>query len=371
MKIAHLVSTFPPHIGGMGQVCFEEAARLSGDHEITVVTLDYGGPALDEDVNGFKVRRLRPPVKYGDAGYLTGLEKILRGFDIVHLHYPFYGALGALIRAKKLLGFSLVVTYHMDAQSDGLKKYLQNIFDWFYSKKLFQLADRVIVIDLEYFKQSKFGRYIGKEKSIVVPNGVDTEMFCPGTGDWPRLNLPTLAGKKTILFVGNLLPVKNVVLLIDILPNLPPDACLVIVGGGYNEKYIRQYVTARGLADKVVFAGVIPDRKDLVEYYRSAFLVAVPSRSESFSLVVAEAMACGAVVVASDIPGIRGRITDGRDGFFAPVDDQSLWQKKIADVFIMPDEEKNILRGRAREKALSYDWNKHVRALRGIYRGCL
>lgn len=371
MKIAHLVSTFPPRIGGMGQVCFEEAARLSGDHEITVVTLCYGDSLPQETPNGFAVKRLRPLIKFGNAGYLTDLVKVLRGFDVVHLHYPFYGALGALIRAKKLLGFSLVVTYHMDAQSGGVKGFLQNIFDRLYSKKLFGLADRVIAVDLDYFKQSKYGRHIGKEKSVVVPNGVDTDLFCPGAGDWTRLNLPLLADKKTILFVGNLLPVKNVLLLCEILPNLSPDARLVIVGGGYNEKSVRQYVETHGLIDKVVFAGMMPDRKELAVYYRSAALVVVPSLSESFSLVVIEALACGAPVLASDIAGIRGRITEGRDGFLAPVNNKLVWQNKISGIFNMSRDELNILRGQARGKAMPYDWKNHVLSLQEIYRGCL
>lgn len=371
MKIAHLVSTFLPRVGGMGQVCFEEAARLSSDHEVTVVTLDYGGSASVESLNGFTVKRLRPLVKLGDAGYLSGLIEVLRDFDLVHLHYPFYGALGALIRAKKLLGFSLVVTYHMDAQSGGTKKFLQVFLDWLYARKLFQLADRVIAVDLDYFKQSKYGRFIGKEKSVVVPNGVDTDLFCPGAGEWTDLGLPSLTDKKTILFVGNLLPVKNLLLLCDILPDLPSDTRLVIVGGNYNEKFVRQYVVKRGLTEKVVFAGRMPDRKELAGFYRSSALVAVPSRSESFSLVIIEALACGSLVLASDIVGIRGRISDGQDGFLAPVGDKIFWKKKISDIFLLPYEEQNILRNRARAKALKYDWKIHLSALREIYRGCL
>lgn len=371
MKIAHIVSTFPPHSGGMGQVCLEEAVRLSADHDVTVMTLPDGDQEAKFSTGNFIIKYLSPLVKFGDAGYLTDLVKSLRGFDIVHLHYPFYGALGALIRAKKLLGFSMVVTYHMDPQSGGVKKWLQNIFDRLYAKKLFNLADHILAVDLDYFKQSKFGRYIGKEKISILPNGVDTNIFCPGSGDWPDAHLEALAGAKTILFVGNILPVKNVKLLCDILPNLPANIKLVIVGGGYFEPSLRNYLNERGLAGRVIFAGITHDRKMLANYYRAASIVAIPSFSESFSLVAVEALACGAVLLASDIPGIHGRITDGMNGFFAPVDDRATWQKRITEILNMNNDKINMIRAQARNSAIVYDWANHIALLSKIYSRCL
>lgn len=367
MKIAHLISTFPPRLGGMGTVCYEEARRLAGNHEVTVFTLPYGGLDDAQSEAGFSVRRLEPKFMFGDAGWLTGLSRELNGFDIVHLHYPFYGALGSLMTAKKLIGFPLVVTYHMDPQGTGLKKILQKIYDVYCAGRLFRLADKVLFVDREYFAGSKFGRHIGKETASELPNGVDTGVFTPGPGDWPALGRPELVGKKTILFVGNLLPVKNPEFLIRLLPSLLGDAVLVFVGGDYDEESVRRAAAGSAYENRIIFAGKDFDRNALAKYYRSASVVAVPSLSESFSLVAVEAMASGAIVVGSDIPGIRGRIQNNVDGFLAPLNDTALWASVLNKIFTMSPDEKRAIGGRAAEKARAYDWNIHADKLEQYY----
>ncbi len=368
MKIAHLVSTFPPHIGGMGSVCLEEAKRISPENDVCVFTLKYPGVKYNDNEYNFVVRRLRPVIKIGDAGIISGLPKLLRGFDIVHLHYPFYGALGSLIKAKKLLGFKLVVTYHMDPQSAGAKGLLQRIYDSMFAGKIFTFADKIIAVDADYFKESKFGRFIGKEKIIFLPNGVDTYEFSRREGDWSAVGKPELNNKKVILFVGNFLPVKNLEFLINLLPKLPKDTVLASVGGGYDEERLKKLIVATQYENRVIFLGSGVARNDLSKYYSNADLVAVPSLSESFSLVVVEAMSCGAIVVASDIAGIKGRIKNGVNGFLASLNSDQAWKDCIERVLLFNNEEKNIIRGRARERALQYDWNNHIFTLNEVYR---
>lgn len=371
MKIAHLVSTFPPHIGGMGAVCYEEVNRMTTGNEVSVFTLKYPGVKYNDNDFGFSVRRLRPMSKVGDGGIIFGLPNFLRGFDIVHLHYPFYGALGSLVKAKKLLGFKLVVTYHMDPQGSGFKGALQKIYDSMYSRKIFALADKIIAVDADYFNKSKFGRYIGKEKIIFLPNGVDTYEFSGQEGDWSALGRPELIGKKVILFVGNLLPVKNFEFLINLLPKLQDNIILMAVGGGYDEERLKKITAGTPYENRIVFIGSGVSRNDLPKYYSYADLVAVPSLSESFSLVVVEAMSCGAIVLASDVAGIRRRIVNGANGFLSPLNDALAWKDGIERILSLGKEEKKIIKGRARERALQYDWNNHIFSLSEVYRALI
>jgi len=352
----------------MGTVCLEEARRLAKNNEVSVFTLRYGADDEAGTDASFSVKRLEPNFMFGDAGWLTGLSREVNGYDIVHLHYPFYGALGSLITAKKLIGFPLAVTYHMDSQGTGIKKIFQKIYDFFYARRLFRLADKIFIVDREYLANSKYGRFIGKDKTADLPNGVDTKVFCPGPSDWAAAGRPELAGKKTVLFVGNLLPVKNPEFLIRLLPSLPSDAVLVFVGGDYNEASVRQAAAGSPYEKRIIFAGKDYDRGALAKFYRAASVVAVPSLSESFSLVALEAMASGAIVAGNDIPGIRGRIQNNVDGFLAPLNDLAGWASVLNKIFVMSPEERRAIGERAVEKARAHDWDIHADKLDQYYR---
>lgn len=91
MKIAEVVATFPPSIGGMGEVCFNESEELAKrGHEVTVFTLrHFKKKEYTNEKFPFKVVRVRPFLKAGDAGLVPGIFFKLRGFDYIHLHYPF------------------------------------------------------------------------------------------------------------------------------------------------------------------------------------------------------------------------------------------------------------------------------------------
>jgi D-inositol-3-phosphate glycosyltransferase len=372
MKIVHIVSTFPPHIGGMGMVCLEEVSRLSALNPAAVLTLSYSGFEYGNDkFLNFSVKRLRPLIMCGDAGWLVSLENYLKNCDIVHLHYPFYGALGSLIKCKKLYGFPLVVTYHMDAKSRGAKKLIQNIYDNIYGKKLFSIADKVIAVDVDHFLNTKFGRFIGKEKLSILPNGVDSNIFSPGgNNDWPVTveQQTKLKNKKVVLFVGNFLPVKNLKMIIDAIKLLPANIILAVVGGGYEENNLLKKISKDNFRDRFVFLGNNFSRSQLANCYQLADVVVVPSIYESFSLVALEAMSCGAIVISSDLPGMRNRISDGINGFIAKKNCADEWASQIKKIIEFDSQLKIKIKINARETALAYNWQKHLAALNNIYR---
>ena len=99
-----------------------------------------------------------------------------------------------------------------------------------------------------------------------------------------------------------------------------PNAQLVIVGGASGpegpatEEKIWSLVNELELVDRVLF---VPPQAhhDLCMWYRSADVLIMPSRSESFGLVALEAAACGIPVVASDVGGLRTLVDHGQTGF--------------------------------------------------------
>ena len=133
------------------------------------------------------------------------------------------------------------------------------------------------------------------KKLVVTYEGVG-EQFVPN----PKIR----RASNQLLYVGSLYPHKNVVVILDALQQLP-EYKLAIVGArdAFSEELDRQ-VTARGLSDRVQMVGKVTDAS-LVEWYQHCTTLIQPSTSEGFGLTGIEALACGAPLIASDIPVFR------------------------------------------------------------------
>ncbi|HEY6066473.1 MAG TPA: glycosyltransferase family 1 protein [Thermoanaerobaculia bacterium] len=144
----------------------------------------------------------------------------------------------------------------------------------------------------------------------VARNGVDREftpLFDPAAAERTRRRFS--GGRRYILYLGTLEPRKNVETLVAACERLwarrraRPD--LVLAGGpGWKSSTLRHRIARSPYRDKIHVPGYTP-RAVAVELYRAADAFAYPSLAEGFGLPVAEAMACGVPVVASDIEALR------------------------------------------------------------------
>ena len=197
MKIAHIVSTYPPYFGGMGNVVFQTAGYLSGlGHEVMVLTPKYyerkeirseeapeahtHSEELQEEIDYAK--RLKTPLSYGNAAYMPQVKNELDDFDIVHLHYPFFGTAN-MVRKWKLRNphKPLVITYHMDTRSGGWKGLVFKYYAKYWMPRILNSADKIIASSFDYIEASD-AREIFKEntdKWIELPFGVDANRFHP------------------------------------------------------------------------------------------------------------------------------------------------------------------------------------------------
>jgi phosphatidylinositol alpha-mannosyltransferase len=143
----------------------------------------------------------------------------------------------------------------------------------------------------------------------VLWNGIDVEHFAVG---------PIAESKRpAVLFIGRHEPRKGLDVLLDAWRELDRDAVLWVVGSGPQTAGLR---SARKLRN-VEWLGVVPD-DELARYLRGATVFCAPARgSESFGLVLLEAMAAGAPVVASDIQGYRNVARPDREAVVVPPDD--------------------------------------------------
>jgi phosphatidylinositol alpha-1,6-mannosyltransferase len=143
-----------------------------------------------------------------------------------------------------------------------------------------------------------------------LPKGVDADRFHPdGPSARARLGLE---GKRVVLTVARLVPIKNVQRLLDAMAVVRArlaDAHLVVVGDGPEAATLRQRAAALGIADAVTFAGFAP-HADTPEFYRAADVFALSSDFDNSPNVVLEAMAAGLPVVTTDVGGVRELVAD-------------------------------------------------------------
>ncbi|CAN5155279.1 glycosyltransferase family 4 protein [soil metagenome] len=139
---------------------------------------------------------------------------------------------------------------------------------------------------------------VPRERILVNYDGVDPALFHPGNRAAAKAVLSE-STKPIVLFIGNLVPVKQVHLLFEAVQGL--EVKTMIVGDGPLRASLEQDATFLGL--DVRFVGSIP-LEELPEYYRAADCFVLPSRSEGVPNVLLEASACGTPWVASNVGGV-------------------------------------------------------------------
>lgn len=311
MKIAHVVASLPPDVGGMGRVAFDEAyASAKNGHDVVVFTLSYFPYKYDDKDLPFKVIRTRPWLRSGIAGFVPDWRNAFKKFDLIHLHYPFYG--GA--EWVWMSGRNYVVTYHMDAAPISKhRRFVKNVYDRLLARRILQKAKRVVLVDERHYLADR--KFLFPDQSVVIHNGVDTNVFKPVDAKVEDLGLDESSGKILFMFVGNLLPVKGLSKLLKAWKNIKrSDVHLAIVGGGYNEHEFRAEAEEYDIKN-ISWLGACRDQEKMVKYYSVADCVIVPSLSESFSLVSTEAMSCETPVISSRLPGMIEKVIENVTGF--------------------------------------------------------
>jgi glycosyltransferase involved in cell wall biosynthesis len=182
-------------------------------------------------------------------------------------------------------------------------------------------ADGVIAVSGDLLQRvAEFG--VPRGQIQVVYDGIDAIRFHPEPRilSRQRLNLPL--GKKMLLFVGGLLPVKGLDILIEacgLLRDGGLDFTCHLIGEGPMRGQLSQRIAELGLREVVTLHGSLP-HEQLPDWFRSANVFVLPSRSEGVPCVLLEAAACGTSFVASNVGGIpevaemgHGRLVEPED----------------------------------------------------------
>jgi D-inositol-3-phosphate glycosyltransferase len=364
---------YPPHIGGLGIVVWQQAQSMaeSGYH-VTVLTSRYGRSCPEVDAHT-QLEVIRLPCSHVlerlssivfplfSPRLIFELWRQVKRADVVHIHDVFYmsswaaGVLAVLARRPILLTQHVALVEHSSKLVMAMQRLVYvTIGRWIFSK-----ARRIVVYNenVHAFLRS---RGVDEARILLMANGIDTTQFCPATPD-ERIELRRRFGlpmdRRLVLFVGRLVEKKGYQILLEA---RDPAFDLVFAGPGT--------VPRQGRTSGVHWIGPL-DQAQTRALYRACDLFAFPAVGEIFTLVMQEAMACGLPVLTTDDPAYVDSIASG----------SVVLCRRDADSFraaitgLLADTESLLALGeRSRQVAIRhFDWRANIARLLDAYSAVL
>jgi D-inositol-3-phosphate glycosyltransferase len=353
-------------------------------------TQDPNDPQIVEVSEGYRVIHL--PVGPPESLPIGSLPRYVRAFaaavvdelrddppQILHSHYWLSGWAGLLV--KRALGIPLANSFHTlgrvkndSRRPDDAPESLLRI-----AAEHEVIAESDCVMASTPAEASELLDFYGADPNRLCtsPPGVDHRLFQPGSQQRARRRLG-LGGGPVLAFVGRIQPLKGIDIAIATLAlvhRAHPDATLLVVGGssgprGQEEQTrLRQQVRELGVGARVRFVGPLPHGL-LPDLYRAADVVLVPSRSESFGLVAAEAQACGVPVVAAKTGGLTYVVDDGVTGILIDGHDPVQYSEAVLSLLDDPSLAQKMGKA-AVDWAKRFSWEATVRRYLELYRDVL
>ena len=337
MRIAFFTDSYRPIRDGVASVVGDLATELARQgHQVSVFApAGAGARAGVRSERGVEVIRVRgiPVPHYPEYRWAAFPFPALRGHglgqvDIVHIHTPgVLGSLGFLVGRRYRR--PVVATFHTNfaamrpsfPDSPSVRLFFRAAWYWamgtYYHADLTTAPTREAAGVISAATRKPF-----RTPVRVIPNGVDTERFHPdgeGTAWSRRLGAD---GRPVILYLGRLTRDKGVHRFLDAIAALPTEpGVLAVVGGTGPEagRVAERIGSDPRLAGRALFLGEVAE-EDKPALFASGALFVLPSTSDTSSVALLEAMACGVPPVVSDRGGARELIDDGRTGFATAVE---------------------------------------------------
>lgn len=324
MRVCLVSAAYHPYPSGVSEHVHNLALSLHTlGHQVHVLTTNYPRPYSDYPVpdTPFAVTRLGRallvPMNRSFATLPVGLRLagqvrrffLHHDFDIVHCHGMFWPEISYwAIRYSQATHVVTFLTAGFEIRTHGAA-----LFRTIFRKHLRRIAGLVPISNRAW---QAFKSYVPGVPR-VIPSGVDLSRFKPGLDPLP----PRTERVPTILFLGRLDRRKGISVLLKAMPQVLtslPAARLIVVGKGPESVQAEHLCRNLGIANSVVFTGVVP-ADQLARYYCGCDVYCSPALGgESLGIVLLEAMASGTAVVASRIPGYDETVEDGISGLLVP-----------------------------------------------------
>jgi glycosyltransferase involved in cell wall biosynthesis len=291
-------------------------------------------------------------------------EFISRKIVLVHTHDTRGGAIGRL--AARASGIRAVHTVH--TPSFFLPRNPAAVSLYRLAERLLNrlASDKVIFVSRTIRRMYLEGRLVQPAKACLIPNGLEPEWFEPVRRE--KRN----GGEVRFLYVGRLAREKgmeNLAAAFEIATGRIPGARLDVAGEGPGREELLRMAERGGWTGRLTLHGRI-FRAEARELMRKSDVFVLPSRFESFSYTLLEAMARGLPCLATDVGGNRDLIEPERNGILVPWGNPPALASAM--IRIAGDRQSRVSMGRAGATvAREYTVDRMIAGTRTVYRELL
>lgn len=302
-----------------------------------------------------------------DPRNVLALRRLLvrENIDLVHVHLPLTGALART--ATRGLATRLVYTEHNVQQQYRAPSRWLNAATYRWQERVVAVSEQV---------QSSAVSRIGaaaRERSAVVPNGVDFEWLDHEAAAQPAAPVPRPARSACVALVpASLETRKGHDVLLEALAQLRertfPPLEVWLAGDGSLRSRLEQRIRSLGLGASVRLLGA---RHDVFALMARADLVALPSRYEGHPMALLEALALGRPVLATRVGGVPEIVRDEQTGLLVEPDDAPALATALDRLRSDPALRRRLGAAAAPDARRRFDIRRSVAAIEAIYQRCL
>ncbi|MCX7836043.1 MAG: glycosyltransferase [bacterium] len=276
--------------------------------------------------------------------YVLRIPSLLRSLDIIYRYEPdeIYlstpgpmGLIGLFI--ARLMSIPCIGIYHTDfraqakeiVKDDGVVKLLDSYVQWFY-----KMVDTIRVPTQEYMNILE-QRGFDRTRMKLFTRGVDTHHFSRQNVDKSYLQERFAVPKEGIhfLYAGRISKDKNLEFLFQVFENVQkaiPNARLLLAGTGPN---VAEFETLSTQMKHIHFIGKVA-QTELPKLYSAVDFLVFPSNTDTFGMVVVEALSCGVPVFVSNIGGPKELVEGTRAGVVLPANHLQAWTDAIVQTVL-------------------------------------
>jgi glycosyltransferase involved in cell wall biosynthesis len=379
-KILIFSTAYHPFVGGAEVAVKEITDRLGSEFDFDLITarMDKTLPTRS---------RIGKVTVYRVGGGHTVLDKVLLPFrgallasklNKKHNYFCMWGIMvtfgtgaGFILNIINKLTFQkrvpIVLTLQEGDSENHLKYRWGGLIALSWRLSLWQ-TDMVTGISTFLLHRAQKNGFTGK--SVLVPNGVDLELFSGEISEQTKEKFKKLLNKKEgdiFLVTSGRLTHKNATDdVISALPFIPSNIQFIIIGKGDEGKKLQKQANDLGVASRVKFVGFVP-YADIPKYLSVCDIFIRPSRSEGFGNSFIEAMAAGIPVIATPVGGIPDFIDDGGTGVFCSSDNPQSIVRSVSKLLNDSELRERIIKNaqnRARER---YGWETVALQMKDVF----
>lgn len=340
------------HIADLAEYLISQGHYVSvlaptlGDSDFPDYLVSAGKP-ISIPYNGAVARIL-----FGPIAFARVRQWISQGdFDVLHLHEPAIPSISLL--ACVAAEGPMVGTFHASAKKQKAIFAIGPILEPVIEK----LTARIAVSEAA---RSTLTEHLETD-AVVVPNGIYAKRLANG-----KIN-PDWSGN-TLGFIGRFEePRKGLTLIIEALPQIIrefPDIRVLVAGPGDSPAFLETIPSE--LRSRFHFLGRISE-EEKADFLQSISLYIAPNTGgESFGIILAEALAGGAAVVASDIPAFASLLGNGEYGTLFQSENPSSLAETIK-ALLHDDNTRDAIRIRGKAHAQTFDWELVAERIYAVY----